>query len=500
MTHTNGNDSKQIVNRAWNFAHVLRDDGLSYMAYTEQITFLLFLKMADELSKPPFNRGRMVPEGYDWQSLLERDGDDLEVHYRHILEELAKQPGMLGEIFKKAKPEIQNPALLKRLIVELIEPVKWASMEADVKGDIYEGLLAKSAAESPKGAGQYFTPRELIKAIVDVVQPTPDDTVCDPAAGTGGFLLQALDYVVREHGRELDPDQKKRLRSGFVHGQELVPNTARLCIMNLFLHGVDADPCPVRSGADSLAGNAGNHYSVVLTNPPFGKKSSIAVVTEEGQLEKDDTAYERPDFWTTTKNKQLNFLQHVKTLLKVEGRCAIVVPDNVLFEGGAGETVRKNLLQQCDVHTLLRLPTGIFYAGGVKANVLFFDAKPAREEPWTSTLWVYDLRTNMHFTQKTKPLRRADLDEFVECYKPGDARSSREATWSDDTAEGRWRSYTYEEIAQRDKLNLDIFWLKDQSQKDSESLPEPDVLAQEIADDLQAALEQFQAIAGELGE
>ena len=405
--------TQNIVNKAWNFAHVLRDDGLSYMAYTEQITFLLFLKMADELTKPPYNRKPIVPPSLGWPSLLKLDGDELEAHYRHILEELGKKPGMLGEIFKKARPEIQNPATLKRLIVDLIDTEQWSSMEADVKGDIYEGLLAKSAAESPKGAGQYFTPRELIKGIVDCVRPSPDDTLCDPACGTGGFLICSHEYVAQHHGKELNPDQKKHLRKSFVHGWELVPNTARLCIMNLYLHGIDADPCPIHSGVDSLASDPGDRFSLVLTNPPFGKKSSIAIVNEEGDLEKEEHSYERQDFWTTTKNKQLNFLQHVKTLLAINGRCAIVVPDNVLFEGGAGETVRRNMLQQFDVHTLLRLPTGIFYAQGVKANVLFFDAKPAQEKAWTKTLWVYDLRTNMHFTLE---------DELAPAIRPGRVR------------------------------------------------------------------------------
>lgn len=494
------NDSQQIVNKAWSYAHVLRDDGLSYMGYTEQITFLLFLKMADEQTKPPYNKPPIVPVKFGWSSLLEKDGDELEIHYRHVLEELGKKPGMLGEIFKKARQEIQNPATLKRLIVDLIDTEQWMSMDADVKGDIYEGLLAKSAAESPKGAGQYFTPRQLIKAIVDCVQPKPEDTCCDPAAGTGGFLLSAHDYVTEHYGSKLDRDQKKHLRTKFVEGYEIVPATARLCIMNLYLHGINADPCPVHSGADSLASDPGDRYSVILTNPPFGKKSSISIVNEEGELEKEEHAYERQDFWTTTKNKQLNFLQHVKTLLKVNGRCAIVVPDNVLFEGGAGETVRKNMLKQFDVHTLLRLPTGIFYAQGVKANVLFFDAKPAQEKAWTKKLWVYDLRTNMHFTLKTKPMRRSDLDEFVQCYKPGEPHEKRRANWSETKPEGRWRSYSYEDILKRDKVNLDIFWLKDNSLEDSADLPEPGVLAQEIADDLQTALEQFTAIAGELQE
>ena len=491
------NHTQAIVNKAWNYAHVLRDDGLSYMAYTEQITFLLFLKMADEQTKPPYNRPPIVPPELGWESLLKLDGDELEIQYRHILEELSGKPGMLGEVFKRARPEIQNPATLKRLIVDLIDPEPWMTMEADVKGDIYEGLLARSAAESPKGAGQYFTPRELIKAIVDVMQPGPDDTVCDPACGTGGFLLAAHDYVLGHHGRDIDPEQKKHLKEAFVQGWELVPATARLCIMNLLLHGISADPCPIASGADSLRSDPGKRFSMVLTNPPFGKKSSISIVNEEGDLEKEDQAYERQDFWTTTKNKQLNFLQHVKTLLEINGKCAIVVPDNVLFEGGAGETVRKALLERFDVHTLLRLPTGIFYAQGVKANVLFFDARPGREKAWTEKLWVYDLRTNMHFTLKTNPLKRSDLDEFVACFY-SENRHDRKETWREESPEGRWRAFSYEEVIARDKANLDIFWLRDKSLEDSENLPEPDVLAQEIVEDLQTALEQFAAIAEEL--
>lgn len=495
-------DTSQIVNKAWNYAHVLRDDGLSYMAYTEQITFLLFLKMADEMTRPPYNKPRIVPKNLDWDSLLRLDGADLETHYRTILETLGNKPGMLGEIFKRARMEIQSPATLKRLIVDLIGTEEWSRMDSDVKGDVYEGLLARSADESPKGAGQYFTPRELIKAIVDVMAPGPDDTICDPAAGTGGFLLAAHKYVLDHHGKTLDPDQKRHMKRSFVKGTELVVATARLCLMNLYLHGIESDPCPIRSGVDSLASDPGERFSMVLTNPPFGKKSSIAVVNEVGDLEKEDHAYERQDFWTTTKNKQLNFLQHVKTQLKVNGRAAVVVPDNVLFEGGAGETVRRKLLQQFDVHTLLRLPTGIFYAQGVKANVLFFDAKPAQEAAWTNKLWVYDLRTNMHFTQKERPLKRADLDEFVACFNPAN-RHKRKATWAEAPAkgagpDGRWRAFEYAELMQRDKANLDIFWLKDKSLADGDDSPEPDVLAQEIADDLQTALDQFASIAAEL--
>jgi type I restriction enzyme M protein len=491
------NDAQRIVTKAWSFAHVLRDEGLSYLAYTEQITFLLFLKMADEQTKPPYNRPSIVPEKYGWQSLLKREGAELESHYRRTLEELGKADGMLGEVFRKARADIQNPSTLRRLMVDLIEPEKWVSMDTDVKGDIYEGLLSKSAQESPKGAGQYFTPRELIKAIVDCVKPTADDTVCDPAAGTGGFLLAAYDYVVKHQGNSLDKDQKKHLRTKFANGAEIVPNTARLCIMNLYLHGINANPCPIQSGVDSLATTPSSRYSLVLTNPPFGKKSSISIVNEEGDIKKDDFAYERQDFWTTTKNKQLNFVQHIKSLLKVNGRAAIVLPDNVLFEGGAGEVVRRNLLRQFDVHTILRLPTGIFYAQGVKANVIFIEARTAREQPWTQSVWFYDLRTNMKFTQKTNQLQRSDLDEFVSCYCPDD-RSKRKALWSEKNPEGRWRSFTYEEIMKRDLLSLDISWLKDESMSNSDDLPDPEVLAQEIADDLQLAWQKFAAIAESL--
>ncbi|MEO2088311.1 MAG: class I SAM-dependent DNA methyltransferase [Gemmataceae bacterium] len=495
------NESQRIVAKAWNFAHVLRDVGLSYMAYTEQITFLLFLKMADELTHPPHNQPSKVPKPYDWATLIAKDGEELETHYRRTLEELGKKGGMLGQVFQKARADIQNPALLRRLIDSLIASETWTEMNADVKGDIYEGLLSKSAEESPKGAGQYFTPRPLIQGVVDCVRPSPEDTVCDPACGTGGFLLAAREYVLKHHPK-LDPDQRKTFRTKFANGWEIVANTARLCVMNLYLHGVETDPSPIQSGIDSLSKEVGgNTFSVVLTNPPFGKKSSIASsnakIDDEGEVEKDDSTYSRQDFIADTKNKQLNFLQHVMALLKVGGRCAIVVPDNVLFEGGAGEKIRRSLLKNFDVHTMLRLPTGLFYAQGVKANVLFFDRKPVREEPWTSKLWVYDLRTNMHFTLKTNPMKRADLDDFVECYHPTN-RHERKPTWTEAVPEGRWRAFGYADLAKRDKLNLDLFWLKDKSLEESDVLPPPAVLAAEIAADLESITERFTSIASKL--
>lgn len=479
--------SQQIVQKLWNYCSILRDDGLSYGDYVEQLTYLLFLKMADEQTKPPLARESGIPDGYDWPSLIKRDGDELEVHYRHVLEELGKGKGLLGVIFRKAQNKIQDPAKLRRLVADLIDREQWTTLDADVKGDAYEGLLEKNAEDTKTGAGQYFTPRSLIRAIVDAMRPEPSQTICDPACGTGGFLLAAHDFISSSY--KLDKSQKKHLKHEALHGWEIVDNTARLCAMNLYLHGIGTDESPIRV-SDSLAADPGDRFDMVLTNPPFGKKSSVTVVNEVGETEKESLTVVRDDFWSSTSNKQLNFLQHVKTLLKINGRAALVVPDNVLFEGGAGEAIRKRLLRECDVHTLLRLPTGVFYAQGVKANVLFFDRKEASETPWSKTLWIYDLRTNKHFTLKTNPLHRADLDDFVSCYNPENRHDRKETE--------RFKPFTYEELIKRDKTSLDIFWLRDESLEDSENLPDPAVLAAEIIDDLQAALEQFAEIAGDL--
>jgi len=491
--------SNRIVQKLWSYCNVLRDDGLSYQDYLEQLTFLLFLKMADERAALT-GKEQTIPRGYRWADLAspQMEGVKLEQHYRDTLAKLGGQGGMLGIIFEKAQNKIQDPAKLRQLIVELIGKEQWLSMSADVKGDAYEGLLERNAQDVKGGAGQYFTPRPLIEAIVDCVQPAPGELVIDPACGTGGFLLAVHDYLANHY--ELDRAAKRHLRFDALRGVELVPGVSRLCAMNLFLHGVGPDDDkrepPIRTD-DALRDEPGDHFDVVVTNPPFGKKSSITVVNDEGETDRETLTYNRPDFWTTTSNKQLNFLQHVKSLLEIHGRAAVVVPDNVLFEGGAGETVRRKLLHECDVHTLLRLPTGIFYAQGVKANVVFFDRKPGAKKPWTKKVWVYDLRTNKHFTLKTRRLTRADLDEFVACYKPGE-RQKRKATWSENNAEGRWRPFGYDEIVARDKVSLDLFWLRDESVEDSANLPDPNVLAQEIADDLRSALGQIEDILGDL--
>lgn len=502
--------ASQIGTRVWSYADVLRDDGLSYMAYVEQITFLLFLKMADELARPPYNQQNRIPKGKDekgkpldcdWQSLLKLDGEELYAHFRRVLLSLGTQKGLLGTIFKEAECKIKDPAKLRRLIADLIDRENWLSLDLDVKGVIYEELLSRSAAESTGGAGQYFTPRPIIQVIVDVMRPSPDDTIIDPAAGTGGFLTMAYEFVLNHYNKEMDRDDKQHIKEHLVTAQELVPITARLCAMNLYLHGVtggkDESATPVISGKSSLDSEPTTLYSMVLTNPPFGKKQSFKTVNEDGGLDSEEEVVVRQDFWASTANKQLNFVQHIFNLLKVEGRSAVVVPDNVLFEGGPGQKIRNQLMKQCNVHTLLRLPTGIFYKPGVKANVIFFDRKSPQEKPWTDKLWVYDLRTNKHFTPKENPIRRSDFNEFVELYKPG-ALHKRKATWSESNPDGRWRCYGYDELLKRDKLSLDLFWIKDDSLEDSSSLPDPEILAAEIVEDLQDALEQFAGIAAAL--
>lgn len=489
------NTSTGIVQRLWSYCTFLRDEGLSYGAYLEQLTYLVFLKMADEGEQLLGERSG-IPAEYGWQSLRSKDGEALETHYRAVLSELGKGAGLIPVIFRKAQSEIRDPAKLRRLVA-LIDSETWLMLGVDVKGAIYEGLLEKNAQDTKSGAGQYFTPRPLIQAIVDVVRPAPGEAICDPACGTGGFLLAAFEYVASHYGT-LDRDQDAHLRTDALHGWEIVDATARLCVMNLYLHGIGEHngASPIRVD-DSLKSDPGDRFEVVLSNPPFGKKSSVKYINEQGEERSEAQTIMRGDFWVSTSNKQLNFVQHIKTLLKANGRAAVVVPDNVLFEGGAGEGLRRRLLHECEVHTILRLPTGIFYKPGVKANVIFFDRKPGSESPWTRTIWFYDLRTNKHFTLKERPLTRADLDEFVQCYQ-ADNRYKRLARWSEENPEGRWRSFTYDELAARDKLSLDIFWLRDDGLEESSNLPAPEIIASEIMEDLQAALAQLAEIVEEL--
>ena len=464
-------DQHALVQKLWDFCDVLRDDGLSYGDYIEQLTYLLFLKMADEQHQL-LDEERVVPEGFEWASLLRRSGVALEDHYRHTLRRLGSRQGMLGVIFRNARNRIQSPAKLEQLIKDLVDNHEWLSLDADLKGDAYEGLIEKTAQEGARGAGQYFTPRALISAIVDVMKPDPMDRICDPACGTGGFFLGAYNSIA---GRfpSLDPDQRDHLRSEAFTGWEIADLPARLCAMNLLLHGLgspDSDS-PINVD-DALRENPGERFDMVLTNPPFGRSSS--------------DSYEREDFWATTRNKQLNFVQHVVSLLKVGGSAAVVVPDNVLFEAGAGETIRRRLLHDCEVHTLLRLPTGIFYAQGVKANVVFFQRREGAAQTWTRELWVYDLRTNKHFTLKQNPLTREDLDDFVTCYNPENRHQRVETE--------RFKRYTHDELLARDKVSLDLTWLRDDSLQDLENLPHPRVIAEEMLEELQSALAELAAL------
>jgi len=479
--------SNQLVSKLWGYCSVLRDDGLSYGDYVEQLTYLLFLKMDSERVNV-FEEKSQIPEKYNWESLVSLEGLELERHYVEILKGLGKEDGIIGVIFHKAQNKISDPAKLRKIVVDLIDKEKWLNLEEDLKGDVYEGLLEKNAQDVKSGAGQYFTPRVLINAIVEVMQPKFPQKIHDPASGTGGFLLSAYSYI-RKH-QKLDRDEWDELSNNF-SGNDIVSMTRRLCVMNLYLHGMVPEDSPIEL-QDSLKKNPGAIYDMVLTNPPFGKKSSDTIVTESGELSKQSVNYVREDFGAQTSNKQLNFLQHIKSILKINGKAAVVLPDNVLFEGGAGEVIRKKLMLDCDLHTVLRLPTGLFYAQGVKANVLFFDKKAKSEKAHTKNIWFYDLRTNKHFTLKTRPLSESDLKDFIECYSGKDRSKRKESD--------NFKKYSYEDILKRDKTNLDIFWIKDDSLEDLDNLPEPRVLATEIAASLKVALAEIEGIGEDLGK
>ncbi|MFI1831118.1 N-6 DNA methylase [Streptomyces sp. NPDC020412] len=482
-----GETTSTLVNRLWSYCELLRHSGVSTLDYVEQLTYLLFLKMADERANRParFRKNApdqpLVPEGLDWPSLTSRSAEDLVDHYEHILRELGRKGGtMLGEVFTKAQNKIHEPAVLERLVKDLIDPYTWTRENQDLKGDAYEGLLQRGAEDRKTGAGQYFTPRALIDAMVDCVQPQPREWITDPACGTGGFLIAAHAHIVEHHEERLYSDEARQLQTGAITGYELVRETARLALMNMLLHGIGtSEGHPLITVQDSLAKSPHKFYDIVFANPPFG----VGSVTGEAY-----TA--RNDFWTQTTNKQLNFVQHIHTLLKTNGRAALVLPDNVLFEGGAGAEIRRRLLDLTNVHTLLRLPTGIFYANGVKANVLFFDKVPPRAGggPATKRLWVYDFRTDQRFTLKQRALRREHLDDFVAAFHSGGTdHSARKPS-------ERFRSYEYDELIARDKVNLDLTVLQSASASSAVLAP-PDVIAQEIVDELEIALAEFTAVA-----
>ncbi|MBP9041627.1 MAG: SAM-dependent DNA methyltransferase [Anaerolineaceae bacterium] len=448
-----------VVQKIWGFCNVLKHDGINYGDYIEQLTYLLFLKLAEE-------KGLSLPTGYDWPALREKSGTDLTDHYQATLRELGKQSGLLGDIFAGSLSRFREPVNLKRLI-GLIDEIAWSELDVDLKGTIYEGLLQKFAAEQ-KGAGQYFTPRPLIRSICRVMLPdlheAPDYAVHDPACGTGGFLIGAAEWMFRKYGAQLDRDVQKRMRRGTYSGCELVLETRRLGLMNLFLHEIEGN---LHYGDSIAEPPHGQQYHIILTNPPFGVKGAGEVPN-------------RDDFTVSTSNKQLNFIQHVIQVLKPGGRAAMVLPDNVLFEDNAGREVRQLLMKDCQLHTILRLPVGTFtpYSTGVKANVLFF-----RKGVPTSEVWVYDHRTNIPKITKGQPITETQFEDFVSVYGPLPTPRSNDRTESE-----RFRRFTREEIAARND-NLDITWLKDESNGTNGAGVEPDEILSEIFTQLQTAMD-----------
>lgn len=467
-----------IVQKLWGFCHTLRHDGVDYGDYIEQITYLLFLKMADE-------RGLKLPKDCDWPSLAERSGMALTEHYGDVLRTLGRQDGILGDIYAKSQNRFNNPVNLKRLI-GLIDETHWTSLDVDVKAHAYEGLLEKAASEGKKGAGQYFTPRVLIQSIVRCMQPDPrarpDFTICDPACGTGGFLVAAYEWLMEAtKGGAIDRDLARRLRSKVYYGQDLVERPRRMALMNLYLHGIEPK---IVLGDTVYEAPSSDRFDVILTNPPFGTRGA-------------NQAPNREDFTVETSNKQLNFVQHILTVLKPGGRAAVVLPDNCLFADQAGE-VFKILAEDCDLHTVLRLPRGTFtpYSQGVKANVVFF----TRGYP-TETVWIYDARSNVPgITKKDRPLTPEHFAEFEKCYgadpngrakrKPADSPAGERGYLGGD----RWRSFSIAEVRERD-FKLDSFkWLKDESLEDAEELPPPEELATDAIAELEAAVEELNLV------
>lgn len=443
---TNISTEQSLTKKVWNLATTLSGQGIGYTDYVTQLTYLLFLKMDAENEKL-FEETSSIPEGYRWSNLIELDGLDLIDQYEKTLKILSEQDNLIGTIFTKTQNKIDKPVYLKK-VISMIDEEQWLVMDGDVKGAIYEGILEKNGQDKKSGAGQYFTPRPLIQAIVDCVQPKIGETVCDPACGTGGFLLAAYDCMKQQ---SQDKDKREFLNNKALHGVDNTPLVVTLASMNLYLHGIGTDRSPIAC-EDSLEKEPDTLVDVILANPPFGTRPAGSVDIN------------RPDFYVETKNNQLNFLQHIMLMLKAGGRAAVVLPDNVLFEGGAGETIRKKLLSDFNLHTILRLPTGIFYAQGVKANVLFF----VKGQP-TKDIWFYDYRTDVKHTLATNKLRRHHLDDFVASY----TANPRVETYKKDTArDGRWRKYTVEDIIARDKTSLDITWVKAGGEEEQFTLDE----------------------------
>ena len=468
---------QSLIKTVWQLADVLAGVGIGYTDYITQLTYLLFLKMDDE-SVETFGETSAIPEGYRWKDLIDLDGYDLTEQYERTLTKLSDQENLIGTIYTKAQNKIDKPVYLKK-VISMINEQNWLIMDGDVKGAIYENILEKNGSDKKSGAGQYFTPRSLIQAMVEVTRPQITEKVCDPACGTGGFLLAAYDYM--------KPQSHDEAKLRFLREQALsgVDNTAlvvTLASMNLYLHGIGTDRSPILC-QDSLEKAPEELVDVVLANPPFGTRPAGSVDIN------------RDDFYTETSNNQLNFLQHIMSLLKDGGRAAVVLPDNVLFEGGSGETIRKKLLEDFNLHTILRLPTGIFYANGVKANVLFF-IKGRK----TENIWYYDYRTNVKHTLVTKKMTRAHLDDFVACYNADNINKRKETYNAETNPNGRWRKYDVTEILRRDKTSLDITWIKQTSDDADYSLPELIEVIQEKSDNIKTAVDELVSLLANIKE
>ena len=470
-------NEQTLTKKVWTLATTLAGQGIGFTDYITQLTYLLFLKMDDENVKL-FGDDSAIPEGCRWSDLIDLDGLDLIEQYEKTLKELSEQSNLIGTIYTKAQNKIDKPVYLKKVIT-MINEEQWLVMDGDVKGAIYESILEKNGQDKKSGAGQYFTPRSLISTMVDVARPQIGETVCDPACGTGGFLLAAYDYMKVQSS---DKEKSDFLREQALHGYDNTALVVTLASMNLYLHGIGTSRSPILC-QDSLEKSPSVLVDVILANPPFGTRPSGSVEIN------------RDDFYVETKNNQLNFLQHMMVMLKNGGRAAVVLPDNVLFEGGAGEVIRKKLLTEFNLHTILRLPTGIFYAQGVKANVLFFSKGTA-----TKDIWFYDYRTGIKHTLATNPMQRHHLDDFVECYK-SDNLSSRKETYNAETnPNGRWRKYSCDEILKRDKTSLDITWIKQSDDDNDYTLAELMSMIQEKSDNISKAVAELQKLMANIEE
>lgn len=460
-----------LVKKVWDIANVLASAGVGFTDYITQLTYILFLKMDDE--KEELGLGSAIPEGYKWKDIVELNGDDLIEKYEEVLKELSKDDGLIGTIFTKASNKINSPVHLAK-VLQMVGNENWYMMEGDFKGAIYEAILEKNGQDKKSGAGQYFTPRALIKAMVEVTDPKITETVADPACGTGGFLLAAFEHM--------KPQSKEIAKQNFLKNNALfgADNTAlvvTLASMNLYLHDIGTEKSPIIC-QDSLLDTSEKMFDVILANPPFGTRPQGSVAVDSA----------RPEFIKTSDN-QVNFLQHIMSIVKTGGRVAVVLPDNVLTDGNATAKVREKLLSDFNVHTILRLPTGIFYANGVKTNVLFFEKGTK-----TKDIWVYDYRTGIKHTMATKPMTRADLDDFVNCYCSGHLEDRKE-TYSEENPNGRWRRFSEEDVYSRDQLKLDFKWM-DLTEKDERSITELLDEMQEKASAIGAAVSKLQEILG----